>query len=580
MSATSATLWLERPMRERLQAAAGLRDRSIESLGLGTRLQHVLERSDDYDDVVALVLAGEELRALPGVGSMSLVQIDEALGPFFDGREAPVEPPAPETAAAQRAEADWLAAQRALRDRPDLRDASLYDLLWPKELIALLELKTAGSLAALPEDEARRLWRYLAFLPEMQQELLEGCRAALDLGRDLGDEDWAALWRQRGVDVLPTQPPPEGEPHLPRAIEESLRSLVLRHLGVRYWSVLERRFGLRGSERRTLEQIGEEFGVTREWVRQLEARVLGLVEAWLDDPDAQSAPARLHPAVRRAVEALDALLVGIRRAPVSAARLREACAEILRVEDGHELHLVQLVAEIRAVGPLELAASPWRLDPVWTVRDEAEGQELASFLLKLDGLLTTEIVEARSAETLTEEWNARFAEERALGVEEMHEMLALLSSVERLEDGRYRGRLYALGSRALQAERVLREAGEPLRLQVILEAVNAAAAAAGGRVIGRQGLCEQLTPSPRIAAIARTGYWVLTDWPDVATGTIVEVMEHCLREEGRPMTLEELHDCVTTLRPAKPTSIYTFALEKDRFVRVDDGRWWLKGEPL
>ena len=38
--------------------------------------------------------------------------------------------------------------------------------------------------------------------------------------------------------------------------------------------VLELRFGLRGEEPRTLEEVGQRFGVTRERIRQIEAKTL------------------------------------------------------------------------------------------------------------------------------------------------------------------------------------------------------------------------------------------------------------------------------------------------------------------
>ena len=43
--------------------------------------------------------------------------------------------------------------------------------------------------------------------------------------------------------------------------------------------VLELRFGLRGEEPRTLEEVGQSFGVTRERIRQIEAKTLNKLKA-------------------------------------------------------------------------------------------------------------------------------------------------------------------------------------------------------------------------------------------------------------------------------------------------------------
>ena len=51
-------------------------------------------------------------------------------------------------------------------------------------------------------------------------------------------------------------------------------SQALARLEPRLRDVLERRFGLAGSNPQTLEHIGKELGITRERVRQLETRAL------------------------------------------------------------------------------------------------------------------------------------------------------------------------------------------------------------------------------------------------------------------------------------------------------------------
>ena len=49
---------------------------------------------------------------------------------------------------------------------------------------------------------------------------------------------------------------------------------VLSQLSERERRVLELRFGLEDGRSRTLEEVGKEFGVTRERIRQIEAKAL------------------------------------------------------------------------------------------------------------------------------------------------------------------------------------------------------------------------------------------------------------------------------------------------------------------
>ena len=49
---------------------------------------------------------------------------------------------------------------------------------------------------------------------------------------------------------------------------------VLRTLAARERRVVELRFGLTDGQPRTLEEVGREFGITRERIRQIEAKAL------------------------------------------------------------------------------------------------------------------------------------------------------------------------------------------------------------------------------------------------------------------------------------------------------------------
>ena len=74
---------------------------------------------------------------------------------------------------------------------------------------------------------------------------------------------------------------PEGEvvaSDFSQALEELLSRLSLKHQ-----AVLDRRFGLRGFEKSTLEAVGADIGITRERVRQLQIEGLARLRAMMEE---------------------------------------------------------------------------------------------------------------------------------------------------------------------------------------------------------------------------------------------------------------------------------------------------------
>jgi RNA polymerase primary sigma factor len=60
---------------------------------------------------------------------------------------------------------------------------------------------------------------------------------------------------------------------------------LLNSLPQRQREVIERRFGLGSGERETLQKIGDDFGITRERVRQIESEAFSKLESKKEEKD-------------------------------------------------------------------------------------------------------------------------------------------------------------------------------------------------------------------------------------------------------------------------------------------------------
>ena len=121
-------------------------------------------------------------------------------------------------------------------------------------------------------------------MPERRvQELLEAMRDTVSLDIPVGEDGSSTLG---DLVVDPDQDTPM-QPLVDDSLEATMRE-VLETLTDREKEILRMRFGMDGEEEHTLEQIGQSLGLSRERVRQLEARALKKLR--------ETQPAqRLHP---------------------------------------------------------------------------------------------------------------------------------------------------------------------------------------------------------------------------------------------------------------------------------------------
>ncbi len=64
-------------------------------------------------------------------------------------------------------------------------------------------------------------------------------------------------------------------------LKDHVRNMI-KELTPREQKILEMRFGLKDGVTHTLEEVGQEFGVTRERIRQIEAKALQNTQGMID----------------------------------------------------------------------------------------------------------------------------------------------------------------------------------------------------------------------------------------------------------------------------------------------------------
>jgi RNA polymerase primary sigma factor len=122
------------------------------------------------------------------------------------------------------------------------------------------------------EPMAEEVGRRLGLSAEKVEEVISVSRDPLSLETPVGEEDEARLGEfieDQGA-VAPLEALSLG------MMQDDIVS-VLRTLSARERRVLELRFGLTDGHPRTLEEVGREFGITRERIRQIEAKTLSKI---------------------------------------------------------------------------------------------------------------------------------------------------------------------------------------------------------------------------------------------------------------------------------------------------------------
>ena len=119
------------------------------------------------------------------------------------------------------------------------------------------------------EPTSEEIGREMEIAPDKVREILKISQEPVSLETPIGEEDDSHL-----ADFIKDEKSLSPVEAASNNLLKSHVGLVLESLNHREQRVLQLRFGLEDGRSRTLEEVGREFGVTRERIRQIEAKAL------------------------------------------------------------------------------------------------------------------------------------------------------------------------------------------------------------------------------------------------------------------------------------------------------------------
>ena len=117
----------------------------------------------------------------------------------------------------------------------------------------------------------------MGITPERVREILKISQEPVSLHSPVGDEGDSTL-----VEFIEDDGAVAPHDAVGEIIQSEELARVLSLLTHRERKVIELRFGLKGEPPRTLEEVGQKFGVTRERIRQIEAKTLAKLKSYRD----------------------------------------------------------------------------------------------------------------------------------------------------------------------------------------------------------------------------------------------------------------------------------------------------------
>ena len=324
---------------------------------------------------------------------------------------------------------------------------------------------------------------------------------------------------------------------------------LLAALDARSRDIISRRFGLARDSRETLEEIGREYGITRERVRQIESHT-------------KKTLAHLREQVREIVEVFESVF-----AEHGGVMAEAHVTQVLETSPSLVHFYLHVLPEYTYRPVSELFHPHWH-------HQKYEHQHVDQIVTCACEILAAKQVPIAKEDLLTAV-QSNLPAVSALSAARLTAALTASKAVERTVFGEWGLTAWAeVSPRGVgdKAYTVLRRSGKPMHFREIAQMISEAQF--DPRQANPQTVHNELIKDDRFVLVGR-GLYGLKAWGYVP-GTVADVLETVLREASRPLTREELVEKVLKQRLVKKNTILLGLQNSKRFARDSSNRYQLR----
>lgn len=327
---------------------------------------------------------------------------------------------------------------------------------------------------------------------------------------------------------------------------------LIKDLPARVKDVIEQRYGLKGKERKTLEAVGETYGITRERVRQIEA--VGF--------------AKMEPKLKETKEVFDHFENQVKLS--GNLKKENTLLNLL----GGQKYQNQVLFLLTLDGNFKKFYQDKDYYSLWTIDENSLdlAKKVNTFLFKR----FNEINKPLAFQEIEREVSSGF--KKTLASEALTAYLEISKNIQPGLESKFGLKEWAeINPRGVKdkAYLVLKKESKPLHFTEVTKLINSSEFS---KIFHQRALVQtvhnELIKDPRFILVGR-GLYALREW-GYQPGVIKDVISMILEKEKKPLTQEEIVKEVLKQRMVKVNTILINLKNPKYFQKNDEGRYQIR----